>query len=90
MKSGEVFSEMRNVKLDDLFNIAPSNIMDLIKNEEDKQFFVNQLKKGHVGCMTSIDLKLHQKEVRVLQRKVKEKERFDRHAQQVQSAKIGR
>ena len=61
----------------------------MITNEEDKQFFENQLKKGRIGCMSSIDLKLHQKEVRSLERKAKREERFNRHLQQVQSAKLG-
>lgn len=42
-------------KLDDLFDIASANALDLIKNSEDKLFLENQRKKADRGlCMASI------------------------------------
>lgn len=38
-------------KLDDLFDIASANALDLIKNSEDKLFLENQRKKGRPGFM---------------------------------------
>lgn len=44
--------------LNDLFDIAHENALDIIKIEEDKNFLTLQRQKGRVGCMGGIDKKL--------------------------------
>ena len=48
-------TEKKNVsefgdKLDDLFDILHANALDMITNEEDKQFLLMQREKGRPGC----------------------------------------
>ena len=73
----EIFTD----KLDDLFDIAPKNVMKLIKNEEDRTFLSNQRKKGRIGCMASQDLVLHHREQRSVERRIKEQRRQERHTE---------
>lgn len=55
-------------KLDDLFDIAHANALDIISIQEDKLFLLNQRKKGRPGSMIGGDrallLKEQRKEVR--------------------------
>ncbi|XP_067625295.1 uncharacterized protein [Eurosta solidaginis] len=55
-------------KLDDLFDIASTNALDLIKNSEDKLFLENQRKKGRPGFMYGIDYKTAVSEERMEER----------------------
>lgn len=45
-------------QLDDLFDIARTNALSLIKIEEDRQFLLKQREKGRLGCMLGTDMKL--------------------------------
>lgn len=68
-------------KLDDLFDIASANALDLIKNSEDKLFLENQRKKGRPGFMYGIDYKTAASEERMEERQqnhLKRKEQSDR------------
>lgn len=70
--------------LDDLFDIAHSNAMNIIKIEEDKEFLLLQRQKGRVGCMLGRDMKLAEKEQRKVTRedidyKRKEKQQMSEH-----------
>ena len=46
----------------DLFDIAHSDAMGLMKIEEDKKFLLLQQQKGRPGSMLGVDQKLKQKE----------------------------
>jgi len=59
------FSEM----MEQLFDIAHANAMELIENKEDKLFLELQRKKGRPGCMMGVDQMLLQQ-----QQKKKEKD----------------
>lgn len=48
--------------LDELFDIAHADTLQMIKIEEDKQFLLAQRQKGRPGKMGSIDKKLAKKE----------------------------
>lgn len=61
--------------LDDLFDISPEDVFSKIRIEEDKQFLVNQKKKGRPGCMAGVDMKLYVREVRSFQRQEKQQSR---------------
>lgn len=66
-------------KLDDLFDIAHANAMDIIKIEEDKQFLINQRKKGRPGSMVGGDQVLAKKENRKVRRQEIENRKFEKH-----------
>ncbi|XP_067628853.1 uncharacterized protein [Eurosta solidaginis] len=55
-------------KLDDLFDIASANAVNLIKNSEEKLFLENQRKKGRPGYMYVIDYKTAVSEERMEER----------------------
>lgn len=55
--------------VEELFDIAHANAMELIENEEDKFFLESQRKKGQPGCMVGVDTMLLQQ-----QQKTKAKE----------------
>ncbi|XP_054745720.1 paired box protein Pax-6-like [Anastrepha obliqua] len=57
-------------KLEDLFDIAHANALNIISIEEDKQFLNNQWMKGRPGFMYGIDYQLSAKETRVSERKL--------------------
>jgi hypothetical protein len=44
--------------LDDLFDVAHANAMNLIKLQEDKEFLKTQREKGRRGSMGALDRKL--------------------------------
>lgn len=45
--------------VDDLFDISPENAFNQIKIDEDRQFLINQKKKGRPGCMIGVDMILY-------------------------------
>ena len=53
--------EFKNI-FDDLFDIAHQRALEMIKNEEDKEFLLAQREKGRRGSMGDIDLKLATKQ----------------------------
>ena len=55
-------------KLDDLFDIAHANAMNIMKIPEDKQFLLAQREKGRKGAMVGRDEKLDGKEKQVVKR----------------------
>ena len=69
--------------LDNLFDIAHSNALNMIKSEEDKQFLINQRQRGRVGCFGSIDRKVIMKEKRSQERKDKEIKRKIQYEEQI-------
>lgn len=72
--------------LDDLFDIAHSDAMSLIKIDDDREFLTLQRQKGRPGSMLGIDKNLADKEERSRQRKEKEEERRSRHTQAQESS----
>ena len=79
--------EMQEIKerkflnaMDDLFDIAYNNALNTLKIQEDKDFLLNQRKKGRPGLMIGADQNLVQKEKRQavrLQQKEVQRERFE-------------
>lgn len=55
--------------LDDLFDMAHADALNLIKIEEDKQFLIQQRLKGRQGCMIGIDVNLKKSEEKREKRK---------------------
>lgn len=70
--------------LDDLFDIASANAMEIIKIEEDKQFLTMQREKGRRGCMAGVDMNLFAREKRSQNRKEKEESRKRKHTEMSQ------
>lgn len=58
--------------LNDLFDIAHGDAMELIGIEEDKHFLIKQRKKGREGSMLGVDINLKEKEERKIKRKNQE------------------
>lgn len=48
-------------KLDDIFDIANANALNMIEIEIDKQFLISKRTKGKPGCMLGIDKKKKKK-----------------------------
>lgn len=65
-------------KLDDLFDVANANVLDLMSNEEDKAFLIAQRQKGRTGSLLGIDQKTVKKEKTIEDRKQAIKKRKDR------------
>lgn len=65
-------------KMDDLFDIAHSDALGQMKNEEDKKFLMLQRQKGRPGSMIGVDQKLKYKEERALKRSAMETARKKR------------
>jgi len=55
-------------ELDDQFDIAYMNALDIIKIEIDRQFLLSQREKGRIGCMLGKDKKLQKTEERAFTR----------------------
>ncbi|XP_053968170.1 uncharacterized protein LOC128869625 [Anastrepha ludens] len=70
-------------KLEDLFDIAHANALNIIFIEEDKQFLSKQRMKGRTGFMYGIDYQLSVKETRVSERKLREEKRKERSNNEV-------
>ena len=64
LKKNEEFSLI----LDDLFDIAQADALDIIKIKEDREFLILQRQKGRPGTMLEIDLKIINKEKRAEER----------------------
>lgn len=54
--------------LDDLFDIAQADVLEIIKIKEDRDFLISQRQKGRPGSMLGIDLKIINKEKRAEER----------------------
>ncbi|CAI6354394.1 unnamed protein product [Macrosiphum euphorbiae] len=54
--------------LDDLFDIAQADALEVIKIKEDRDFLISQRQKGRPGSMLGIDLKIINKEKRAEER----------------------
>lgn len=65
-------------KLNDLFDIAHANALNMIKWEEDKQFLIAQRQKGRQGSMAGVDMKSLQKAKRKAERLTAEEARRNR------------
>jgi hypothetical protein len=61
--------------LDDLFDIAHANAMNMMTIEEDKAFLLAQREKGRRGAMSSVDNVLAKKEQKRTEKLAKEQER---------------
>lgn len=61
--------------LDNLFDIAHANALEMMKIEEDKIFLQKQREPGRPGCLAGVDKNLAEKEERVKQRKLEEEKR---------------
>lgn len=59
-------------KLNDLFDIAHADALQLMSIEEDRQFLIRQRIKGREGSMTGIDHVLTAKEERIARRQTEE------------------
>lgn len=73
--------------LDDLFDIAHADALEMITIEQDKQFLLKQREKGRPGSMAGIDQKLRQKEQRKMNRMEAEEHRKKKF--QAEKARIG-
>lgn len=62
-------------KLDDLFDIAHSDAMNIMKIQEDRDFLTAQRDKGRPGVMGSVDMVLTGKEHRAIEKAEKESRR---------------
>lgn len=74
-KVGEVFRQKEAefiANFDNLFDIAHSDALKIIKIEEDKQFLIAQRQPGRKGCLGGIDKNLESKEKRSEKRKREE------------------
>lgn len=69
-------------KLDDLFDIAAANAVETITIKEDRQFLINQRKKGREGSMYGIDQKLAKRERLAARRSLRMEELSEREAQE--------
>lgn len=70
-------------ELDDLFDIAAANALEVIKIPEDREFLVKQRQKGRPGCMAGADMSLYAREKRSKERKEKEEERKRKHDEEM-------
>ena len=69
--------------LDDLFDVAHSDALHMIKIDEDRKFLVAQREKGRSGTIGSVDRKLYQKEKRQDVRLKKEMVRREKETQRL-------
>lgn len=65
--------------LDDLFDIAATDALETMKINEDKEFLINQRKKGRIGCLGGVDI-CEQKRVERKQQRLEEEEARKRKA----------
>lgn len=68
--------EIFRTELDNLFDIAHADALDIMKIEEDKVFLQKQREPGRPGCLAGVDKKLAEKEERSRQRKLLEEQRL--------------
>lgn len=63
-------------KLNNLFDIAHVNALNIMKIENDKQFLINQRLPGRIGCLVGVDKKLLEHENKAKKRKCSEIEKL--------------
>lgn len=73
-------------KLDDLFDISHSDVLQLISIDEDRQFIIMQRQKGRPGCMAGVDMALAAREQRSHERREKEEMRRKKHQEMAQQS----
>ncbi|GBM17299.1 hypothetical protein AVEN_237286-1 [Araneus ventricosus] len=61
--------------LNNLFDIAHANALEIMKIEEDRKFLLSQREPGRRGCLMGIDMKLAKREERVLLRVIEQENR---------------
>jgi len=54
--------------LNDLFDIAQADALNIMKIEEDRSFLISQRQKNRPGSMLGVDLKITRKEERAAER----------------------
>lgn len=69
--------------LDDLFDIATTNALEIIKIEEDKQFLEMQRQASRPGCMAGVDMNLYGREKRKEYRIAREQELKRKHQEEM-------
>ncbi|GBO29689.1 hypothetical protein AVEN_262775-1 [Araneus ventricosus] len=62
--------------LNNLFDIAHANALEIIKIVEDRKFLLSQREPGRRGCLMGIDVKLAKREERVLLRVIEQENRL--------------
>src|SRR6218665_3297894 len=70
--------------LDNLFDMAHMNALNLIKIKEDREFLVSQRENGHRGCMGPVDMALASKESRTAKRRKASLHRKHRETQHLE------
>lgn len=73
-------------RLDDLFDIASENALEIITIEEDRLFLEMQREKGRVGSMIGVDMALFGREQRSKLRKEKEEARRKKYEEESRQA----
>src|SRR6218665_2427938 len=71
--------------LDNLFDMAHMNALNLIKIKEDREFLVSQRENGHRGCMGPVDMALASKESRTAKRRKASLDRKHRETQHLEN-----
>ncbi|GBN10564.1 hypothetical protein AVEN_102257-1 [Araneus ventricosus] len=61
--------------LNNLFDIAHANALEIIKIEEDRKLSLSQREPGRRGCLMGIDMKLAKREERILLRVIEQENR---------------
>ncbi|GBN15437.1 hypothetical protein AVEN_161866-1 [Araneus ventricosus] len=62
--------------LNNLFDIAHANALEIIKIEEDRKLLLSQREPGRRGCLMGVDMKLAKREERVLLRVIEQENRL--------------
>lgn len=81
-KPQQIFRDRENVFIDqlgDLFDIAHSNALSMMKNEVDKAFLLSQREKGRVGCLAGVNFAEVLRDRRKAERSEAEEKRKQRH-----------
>lgn len=75
--------------LDNLFDIAHADAMQMMRNEEDKEFLLKQRMDGRPGSMLGVDQRLAQKEKRSQLRKDQAEARKTKYLQDIEHTQTG-
>ncbi|GBM90827.1 hypothetical protein AVEN_3075-1 [Araneus ventricosus] len=62
--------------LNNLFDIAHANALEIINIEEDRKLLLSQREPGRRGCLMGVDMKLAKREERVLLRVIEQENRL--------------
>lgn len=73
-------------KLDDLFDVANANALDLMSIDEDRAFLIAQRKKGRPGSLIGIDKKNIKKEKNIEDRKKATNKRKNRAREELEAS----